>query len=104
MDEFVLNLNPQRDSGEYEVHNVTRGCRYLPCENPYPLGRCENARSAVAKAKAHHPDKASMINGGVSTAPGAPTLTYAETGGCNENTPSSSKNTWSTSSSSTHWS
>ena len=51
MDEYCINRNAQ-DNGDHEVHNVTKGCDYLPQpRNRIPLGYHSNCFSAIRKAK-----------------------------------------------------
>jgi hypothetical protein len=61
MPRFTMNKN-QQDNGDYEVHNSTTGCSYMPNEeNQIDLGSHSNCRGAVSLAKISWPDK--RING-----------------------------------------
>lgn len=64
MPSFIINRNPQPKSGEYEVHNTTAGCSYMPkLENQIALGVHADCHGAVAKAKSDYPNERSKING-----------------------------------------
>lgn len=48
---YVLNKQPQ-SNGDYEVHNMTTGCTYMPNpENQINLGIHSSCVNAVAHAK-----------------------------------------------------
>jgi len=48
---FVLNKN-QQQNGDYEVHNTTTGCTYMPKpENQINLGQHLSCHEAVSYAK-----------------------------------------------------
>lgn len=64
MDSFILNRNAQSDSGDFEVHNITKGCSNLPNpENRISLGSHRDCHGAVAEAKQRYPNEANKING-----------------------------------------
>jgi hypothetical protein len=51
MPHFILNKNHQ-SNGDYEVHNLTDGCDYMPnTQNRQELGYHLSCREAVAEAK-----------------------------------------------------
>jgi hypothetical protein len=61
MDRFILNKNAQVN-GDHEVHNVTKGCLYMPnSANQIDLGYHSSCHEAVAKAKKMWPQY--RING-----------------------------------------
>ncbi|NAR53149.1 hypothetical protein [Acinetobacter haemolyticus] len=61
MDKYIINKNAQLN-GDHEVHNVTRGCNYLPnLENQITLGNFSTCQQAVAHAKSNWPNN--RING-----------------------------------------
>ena len=61
MSRFVINKN-QQPNGDYEVHNASAGCQYMPKpENQIDLGTHPSCHGAVAKAKADYPN--AKING-----------------------------------------
>jgi len=61
MSEFILNRNVQ-ENGDYEVHNVTAGCLYMPFEqNQIPLGSHLTCSGAITRAKNNYPHH--RING-----------------------------------------
>jgi hypothetical protein len=64
MPNFIINKNAQPKSGEYEVHNTSRGCSYMPKpENQIALGVHTDCHGAVAQAKRDYPNEKSKING-----------------------------------------
>lgn len=51
MAKFILNSNQQLN-GDYEVHDKTRGCNFMPDEkNQLDLGEHSDCRGAVSLAK-----------------------------------------------------
>lgn len=61
MDQYIINRNAQ-SNGDNEVHNITRGCSYLPAlENQIVIGNFSNCQQAVAQAKLNWPNN--KING-----------------------------------------
>jgi len=61
MARYVININAQAN-GDHEVHNITKGCNYLPnYENQIDLGYHNSCHEAVAHAKRKWPDY--RING-----------------------------------------
>ena len=61
MDQFVINKN-QQSGGDYEVHNKTQGCSFMPnVENQIDLGCHWSCHGAVSAAKIQWPD--ASING-----------------------------------------
>ena len=61
MERFVLNQNVQAN-GDYEVHNVTTGCTYMPQpQNQIDLGYHASCHGEVAEAKSKWPT--ARING-----------------------------------------
>jgi hypothetical protein len=51
MQSFVINKNVQAN-GDYEVHNTTTGCRFMPLlENQISLGNHLTCTGAVASAR-----------------------------------------------------
>ena len=61
MPQFILNKN-QQSNGDYEVHNKTTGCNYLPSvQNQVDLGYHLSCKEAVAYAKSQYPK--AKING-----------------------------------------
>jgi len=51
MDKYILNKN-QQANGDYEVHNITTGCGYMPnIENQIDLGSHQTCHQAVSEAK-----------------------------------------------------
>ncbi len=62
MARYIINNN-QQANGDYEVHNATTGCTFMPqTENQVDLGEHLNCQSAVFSAKIRWP-KATKING-----------------------------------------
>ena len=60
---FIINKN-QQSSGDYEVHNQTAGCSFLPHpDNRIGLGHFSNCHGAVRAAKSRFPQQAHQING-----------------------------------------
>lgn len=58
---FILNGNRQAN-GDYEVHNKSQGCHYMPlANNQIPLGEFPSCREAVAYAKLKY--NSARING-----------------------------------------
>jgi hypothetical protein len=56
MDKFIINQN-QQSNGDYEVHNSTKGCSYMPNpENQVDLGMHSSCHGAVAQAKNRWPN------------------------------------------------
>lgn len=69
MQRFILNKN-QQANGDYEVHNRTTGCDWMPApENQIDLGYHPSCHSAVQDAKQRYPGAASGINGCAYCAP-----------------------------------
>lgn len=61
MAKFILNQN-QQSNGDYEVHNRTTGCTYMPkVENQIDLGDHITCHGAVAYARGQWPN--AKING-----------------------------------------
>jgi hypothetical protein len=61
MPNFIINKN-QQSNGDYEVHNTTTGCSFMPLlENQVTLGVHPNCQSAVLAAKNYNPNL--RING-----------------------------------------
>lgn len=61
MPRFIINNNEQ-DNGDHEVHNVTKGCDYMPdTKNQIDLGTHQSCHEAVAEAKRRWPR--TRING-----------------------------------------
>lgn len=61
MDKFIINKNPQAN-GDHEIHNVTKGCSYLPLvQNQVDVGYFANCQQAITKAKSSWPNN--KING-----------------------------------------
>jgi hypothetical protein len=61
MPKFIINANPQ-SNGDYEVHNATTGCSYMPApSNQIDLGNHADCFGAVREAKSRYP--ARRING-----------------------------------------
>ena len=61
MAKFIINSN-QQSSGDYEVHNKTAGCSFMPKpENQVDLGDHLSCQSAVLHAKRQWPT--AKING-----------------------------------------
>jgi len=61
MPKFVINKN-QQSNGDYEIHNATTGCSFMPNpENQIDLGYHNNCQEAVSYAKRQYPNK--KING-----------------------------------------
>lgn len=57
MPKFILNKN-QQPNGDYEVHNATTGCSWMPePSNQIDLGNHLTCHGAVAFAKAQYPEK-----------------------------------------------
>lgn len=61
MDSFIINKQSQ-NNGDHEVHNITKGCSYLPDpKNQIGLGDHESCTEAVELAKKTWSDE--RING-----------------------------------------
>lgn len=61
MADYIINKNPQ-PNGDYEVHNATTGCSYMPKpENQIALGYHLSCEGAVFAARNNWPN--SRING-----------------------------------------
>ncbi|WP_343224791.1 hypothetical protein [Pelagicoccus sp. SDUM812005] len=61
MPQFIINKN-QQDNGDYEVHNATSGCQYMPLpQNQVDLGYHASCHGAVLHAKRQWPNE--RING-----------------------------------------
>jgi hypothetical protein len=61
MNKFIINKN-QQPNGDYEVHNATAGCSYMPQpHNQVDLGYHSDCSGAVSAAKRANP--ALRING-----------------------------------------
>lgn len=68
MAQYVLNKN-QQPNGDFEVHNQTDGCGWLPApESQVPLGTHHTCHSAITAAKAQLPQY-SRVNGCVHCSP-----------------------------------
>ncbi|ANH68550.1 hypothetical protein [Mitsuaria sp. 7] len=61
MAQFIINKNVQAN-GDYEVHNLSAGCNYMPLpQNQIDLGEHSSCSGAVAAAKKQWPND--RING-----------------------------------------
>lgn len=61
MSKFIINTHAQ-SNGDYEVHNLTKGCCHMPnTENQRELGEHNSCHDAVNFAKKIWPD--AKING-----------------------------------------
>lgn len=57
MPRFILNNN-QQANGDYEVHNTTKGCDWMPDpQNQIDLGWHADCHKAVAFAKTKYPER-----------------------------------------------
>jgi hypothetical protein len=55
MHRFIINKQ-QQNNGDFEVHNATTGCSFMPqLQNQVELGFHDDCSGAVAKAKAANP-------------------------------------------------
>ena len=55
MQSFIINKN-QQSNGDFEVHNTTTGCAFMPHpNNQVSLGNYLDCRGAVAAAKQANP-------------------------------------------------
>lgn len=60
---FIINKN-QQNNGDYEVHNATNPCGYMPdLKNRIDLGSHISCHDAVNKAKIMFPQESHNING-----------------------------------------
>lgn len=52
MNYFCVNRKPQESNGDHEVHNLSKGCQYLPNPiNQIDLGFHATCKGAVQEAK-----------------------------------------------------